>query len=261
MYDVADIPEGNYMIQTLNGRKLMSTAVTPILCDDFTFGNSALLPSRKEDGWKLKKVTKGVYMFFKPTIEECLYVGNGNELKSFAPIGCPKKNLCGLENLNYQGELDNQNDFRTYFRIVNTDNGFYIISNHNNKYICINESGIGLIDTPTENCIFKFVDIELIAKLSKKDTRPFFAAEYVAFSSLPNITAILPNPTINPEFFFKKIGKNLEIKYITQPKLACNILLLLSISFAIWSFDMIIPTGNKIPSTSSVIFRFELNKF
>jgi hypothetical protein len=156
MYDVADIPEGNYMIQTLNGRKLMSTAVTPILCDDFTFGNSALLPSRKEDGWKLKKVTKGVYMFFKPTIEECLYVGNGNELKSFAPIGCPKKNLCGLENLNYQGELDNQNDFRTYFRIVNTDNGFYIISNHNNKYICINESGIGLIDTPTENCIFKF---------------------------------------------------------------------------------------------------------
>jgi len=156
MYDVADIPEGNSMIQTLNGRKLMSTAVTPILCDDFTFGNSALLPSRKEDGWKLKKVTKGVYMFFKPTIEECLYVGNGNELKSFAPIGCPKKNLCGLENLNYQGELDNQNDFRTYFRIVNTDNGFYIISNHNNKYICINESGIGLIDTPTENCIFKF---------------------------------------------------------------------------------------------------------
>lgn len=156
MYDVADIPEGNYMIQTLNDRKLMSTAVTPILCDDFTFGNSALLPSRKEDGWKLKKVTKGVYMFFKPTIEECLYVGNGNELKSFAPIGCPKKNLCGLENLNYQGELDNQNDFRTYFRIVNTDNGFYIISNHNNKYICINESGIGLIDTPTENCIFKF---------------------------------------------------------------------------------------------------------
>jgi hypothetical protein len=156
MYNVADIPEGNYMIQTLNGRKLMSTAVTPILCDDFTFGNSALLPSRKEDGWKLKKVTKGVYMFFKPTIEECLYVGNGNELKSFAPIGCPKKNLCGLENLNYQGELDNQNDFRTYFRIVNTDNGFYIISNHNNKYICINESGIGLIDTPTENCIFKF---------------------------------------------------------------------------------------------------------
>jgi hypothetical protein len=156
MYNVADIPEGNYMIQTLNDRKLMSTAVTPILCDDFTFGNSALLPSRKEDGWKLKKVTKGVYMFFKPTIEECLYVGNGNELKSFAPIGCPKKNLCGLENLNYQGELDNQNDFRTYFRIVNTDNGFYIISNHNNKYICINESGIGLIDTPTENCIFKF---------------------------------------------------------------------------------------------------------
>jgi hypothetical protein len=156
MYDVADISEGNYMVQTINNRKLISNAVTPILCDNFTFGNSALLPSRKEDGWKLKKVSKGVYMFFKPTIEECLYVGNRNELKAFAPIGCPKKNLCGLENLNYQGELDNQNDFRSYFRIVNADGGYYIISNHNNKYICINESGIGLIDTPNDNCIFKF---------------------------------------------------------------------------------------------------------
>jgi len=156
MYDVADIPEGNYMVETLKGKKLMSTAVTPILCDDFLFGNSALLPSKKEDGWRLKKVTKGVYMFFKPSIEECLYVGNAGELRAFAPIACPKQNLCGLEKLNYQGELDNQNDFRSYFRIVNADGGFYIISNHNNKYICINDSGIGLVDKPTENCIFKF---------------------------------------------------------------------------------------------------------
>ena len=156
MYNVADLAEGNYNVETLKGKKLISTAVTPILCDDFLFGNSSLFPAKKEDGWRLKKVTKGVYMFFKPNIEECLYVGDSGELRTLAPIACPKQNLCGLEKVNYQGELDNQNDFRSYFRIVNTDNGFYIISNHNEKYICINDSGIGLIDKPTENCIFNF---------------------------------------------------------------------------------------------------------
>ena len=157
MYDVADLQEGNYLIENINGKKLMSTAVTPILCDNFLFGNSSLFPAKKEDGWKLKKVSNGVYMFFKPTIDECLYVGMSGEIRSFAPVACPKKNLCGLEKLNYQGELDNQNDFRSYFRIVNADDmTFYIISNHNDKYICINDSGIGLVDKPTENCKFKF---------------------------------------------------------------------------------------------------------
>lgn len=156
MYDVADIPEDSYIISNKNGKKLISSAVTPVLCDNFIFANSSSLPAKPQDGWRLKKVTTGTYMFFKPTIDECLYTGNNDELKAIAPIACPKKNLCGLEKLNYQGELDNQNDFRSYFRIVKAKDGYYIISNTNNKYICINDSGIGFVDAPTDNCVFQF---------------------------------------------------------------------------------------------------------
>jgi hypothetical protein len=156
-YNLAEIAEGNYIVETKSGKRLMSTAVTPVLCDNFLIANSSSLPKKQEDGWKLKQVTKGVYMFFKPTLEECLYVGNNNELRSMAPINCPKQNLCGLEKLNYKGELDNQNDYRSYFRLTKADNnGVYIISNNNNMYVCINETGVGMVNKPSENCVFYF---------------------------------------------------------------------------------------------------------
>ena len=154
----ADLSEGVYNIENKNKKKLMSTAITPILCDDFVFSHSSNLPAKKEDGWRLKKVTKGVYMFVKPEISECLYAGDDNSIKAFTLLNCPFKNLCGIDTLNYKGELDNQNDYRSYFRIVNSDvsKGYYIISNHNNKYVCINDTGIGFNDKPSENCIFYF---------------------------------------------------------------------------------------------------------
>lgn len=148
-----------YTVQNTNGKKLISSAITPVICDDFVFGNSSALPSRAQDGWKIKKIQKGTYMFMKPNVAECLYSADNNQLRSYVQINCPKKNICGAEVLNTQGELDNQNDYRTYFRVVNTDGGSYIISNFNNKYVCIDNTGLKLVSSPSTNCIFNFTKL------------------------------------------------------------------------------------------------------
>jgi len=148
---------GLYSIQNSSGKKLISSAITPVICDDFVFGNSSALPTRPEDGWKLKKISKGTYMFMKPNVLECLYAANNDQIRSYTQVNCPKKNICGEEVLNGNGELDNQNDYRTYFRVVDTDGGSYIISNFNNKYVCIDNSGLKLVSSPSNNCVFNFI--------------------------------------------------------------------------------------------------------
>lgn len=149
------LDDGNYTVQNLSGKKLMSSAVTLVMCDDFKIVNSSSSPVSSGDGWRLRRVTDQTYMLFKPTDEECLYASDGGQLRSYSS-SCPRQNLCGSDKLNYKGELDNQNDYRTYFRLVDADGGLYIISNHNNKYVCIDDKSVKFVDSPDKNCIFKF---------------------------------------------------------------------------------------------------------
>jgi hypothetical protein len=148
--------DNHYIVSNKNGKKLISSALTPVMCDDLVFANSSALPSRPQDGWKLKRIAKGTYMFMKPMGNECLYAADNDQIRSYVQVNCPKKNLCGLDVLNNKGELDNQNDYRTYFRVVDGSGGSYIISNHNNKYVCIDKSGIKFVSSPSSNCLFNF---------------------------------------------------------------------------------------------------------
>jgi len=74
---LVDIPTmiGNqpivYNITTTQGKELVSSAFTPIMCNDWILNkkDTQLIPPVQR-GWALKKVTDGVYIFEKPQMNE-----------------------------------------------------------------------------------------------------------------------------------------------------------------------------------------------
>jgi|LauGreDrversion4_2_1035121.scaffolds.fasta_scaffold643294_2 hypothetical protein len=167
---LVDIPTmiGNqpivYNITTTQGKELVSSAFTPIMCNDWILNkkDTQLIPPVQR-GWALKKVTDGVYIFEKPQMNECLYtfsaMNQPDSLRSYTVNGnCNKKNLCGSETVTYKGTLDEESS-RTYFRLVKAPTGNYIISIQNNKYVCLDDKGISFKESPDTNCQFNFSQI------------------------------------------------------------------------------------------------------
>ena len=151
---ISELPTGNYIIKSKDGDILLnSTAFTPVQCNNFLF-NPSMTPS-KEEGWKLHLVSKGIYIFKKPNNKECLYAGLADKLKSYQlePSCSKKKNVCGLESLNYEKKLDPESK-RTYFEVWKYPEGFAIRNVENQKFICLNKNNVSFVDTISAQCLF-----------------------------------------------------------------------------------------------------------
>ncbi len=151
---IADLPTGNYIIKSKNtGMFLNSTSCTPVQCNNFIY-NPNMTPS-KDEGWKLHLVSKGIYIFKKPNNKECLYAGLADKLKSYQlePSCSKKKNVCGLETLNYEKKLDPESK-RTYFEVWKYPEGFAIRNVENQKFICFINNEISFVDTISPQCLF-----------------------------------------------------------------------------------------------------------
>jgi len=147
-----------YSVTNQMGKELVSSAFTPVMCNTVLINSPNQLIPKTEKGWTLKMISKGIYVFEKPSQKECLYA-HLDSLKSYATENCNHRSLCGLETLDFEGTID-ENSLRTYFRIVKLDNGKYnIISVKNNKYICLNKEGVSMKTTPDANCQFNFTKI------------------------------------------------------------------------------------------------------
>jgi hypothetical protein len=153
-----------YNVVNSQGKELVSSAFTPIMCNDWILNqnNVQFIPPMQK-GWMVKQVTNGVYILEKPQKNECLYthseMNNKDSLRSYVLGGnadtCNKKNLCGMETLNPQGELD-QASMRTYFKLLQAPNGVYIVSVQNNMYVCLDNNGVSFKATPDSSCVFTF---------------------------------------------------------------------------------------------------------
>lgn len=160
--ELADIPVTDddglkilYSIKNKDNKDLVSSAFTPVMCNTVLIHNPNQLIPPQEKGWNLKMISKGIYVFEKPSQKECLYASQ-DSLKSYATENCNHKSLCGLETLDFQNSID-ENSLRTYFRIIKLNTGkYYIISVKTNKYVCINKNGVDMLTTPNEYCEFSF---------------------------------------------------------------------------------------------------------
>jgi hypothetical protein len=151
----AELSEGHYTITSVNGDvPLNSIAFTPVQCNTILF-NSKLQPSNQQ-GWNLTHVSKGIYIFKKPSGKECLYASIGNTLKSYLlSDGCNQTNVCGLEDLDYKKELDPYSK-RTYFEVWQYPEGYAIKNVETQQFICLQEGKISFSSIVTPNCLFKF---------------------------------------------------------------------------------------------------------
>jgi len=159
----AKFNDGVYAIYNYENTSLTSSAFTPIQCNNFEIGVSK--PSPQKD-WLLKMIDEkqAVYQLFKPTQNECLYAGIDNQLKSYFwnEANCGKrKNICGLEELNSFGELDEQS-MPTYFKLVyNTDKtGVLIQSMDSKRYVSLSKDQVTMKDTPDLSCIFRIQRVQ-----------------------------------------------------------------------------------------------------
>jgi len=168
--DLADLEtndqNGNkivWNIQNIDGKELISSAFTPVECNNQIISqNSSLIPPSMK-GWTLKMISKGIYIFEKPNQDQCLYtfsgLQNSDSLRSYTSSSCNHRSLCGLDTLDFNGSID-ENSLRTYFRVVNAEEGKYnIISVKTNKYICLNDNGVYLSTTPNDKCLFNFTKL------------------------------------------------------------------------------------------------------
>jgi hypothetical protein len=151
-----------YSVTNDKGKELVSSAFTPVMCDTVLINSPTQLIPKTEKGWSLKMISKGIYVFEKPSQKECLYAHSGyneDSLRSYATENCNHRSLCGLETLDFENSID-ENSLRTYFRIIKLDNNkFNIISVKNNKYVCLNDKGVYMKTTPDQNCQFYFTKI------------------------------------------------------------------------------------------------------
>jgi hypothetical protein len=148
----ASLTDGLYMIKN-SDKVFTSTAFTPTQCNNFAFSKAQ--PSM-EDSWVLKKVSNGVFMLQKPGGKECLYTHIDGSLKSYLIADCDRKNLCGSEELDSNGELDRYS-IRSYFKLSNGPNGKIVMqSMQNNQYVCMDNGVASFKTTTDESCMFDF---------------------------------------------------------------------------------------------------------
>jgi len=148
----ATLQDGLYLIKN-NGTIFTSTAFTPTQCNNFAFQKPQ--PSM-EDSWVLKKVSNGVYMLQKPGGKECLYTHIDGSLKSYLIADCDRKNLCGSEELDSNGELD-QYSIRSYFKLSNGPDGKVILqSMQNNQFVCMTNGTANFKTAVDQSCMFDF---------------------------------------------------------------------------------------------------------
>jgi hypothetical protein len=151
-----------YNVTNSQGLELVSSAFTPVMCNNWIITNQSKFLHPLQKGWVLQEVqgAPGVYIFNKPQMNECLYthytMNKPDEVRSYLKEGsCIKTSLCGDTSLNYQGELD-ENSLRTYFRLVKAPQGNYIISVKNNEYLCIDAGKVSFKSSPDASCQFTF---------------------------------------------------------------------------------------------------------
>jgi hypothetical protein len=151
-----------YNVTNSQGFELVSSAFTPVMCNNWIITNQSKFLHPLQKGWVLQEVqgAPGVYIFNKPQMNECLYthytMDKRDEVRSYLKEGsCVKTSLCGDTSLNYQGELD-ENSLRTYFRLVKAPQGNYIISVKNNEYLCIDGGKVSFKTSPDASCQFTF---------------------------------------------------------------------------------------------------------
>jgi hypothetical protein len=145
-----------YNIKNIDGKDLISSAFTPVDCNTVMIKSQKEFIPPNEKGWILKKISKGIYVFEKPSKKECLYAYSGyneNSLRSYSTTNCNHQSLCGLDTLDFKNSID-ENSLRTYFRIVKKGNGYNIISVKNNLYVCLNNEGVTLQSSPDKYCEF-----------------------------------------------------------------------------------------------------------
>lgn len=151
-----------YNVVNSQGKELVSSAFTPIMCNNWILNqqNTQFIPPTQK-GWTIKQVSNGIYILEKPQQNECLYthseMNNPDSLRSYV-VGadnCKKVNLCGMETLNQQGELD-EASMRTYFKLLQAPNGVYIVSAKNNMYVSLNQNGVSFKTTPDATSVFTF---------------------------------------------------------------------------------------------------------
>lgn len=148
----AQLQDGIYIIQN-NGKTFASTAFTPVVCNNWQFKKAT--PSL-EDSWTLKKVSQGVYMLQKANGKECLYSHIDGSLKSYLISDCDRKNLCGEETLDSNGELDRYS-IRSYFKLSNGPNNTIVMqSMQTNQYVCMDKDTAMFKPTIDETCYFNF---------------------------------------------------------------------------------------------------------
>jgi hypothetical protein len=150
-----------YNITNFQGKELVSSAFTPIMCNNWILNqqNTQFIPPIQK-GWLLKQVINGTYILEKPQMNECLYthseMNTDDSLRSYVVGGtCQKVNLCGMETVNPQGELD-EASMRTYFKLLQAPNGVYIVSAKNNKYVSFDQNGVSFKSTPDSSSVFTF---------------------------------------------------------------------------------------------------------
>ena len=151
MASTANLADGVYSITSKSGAVLTSNLIDTVMCKDFLIGQTK--PS-SDNSWMLKRVAQGVYIFYKQGKKECLYTHPTNDIRSYFFPSCDTSNLCGLTEPDYKGQLD-QDSLRTYFMILTNPQGkFFIKSMKNDKYLCMTNNQIKLLDSPDDNCLF-----------------------------------------------------------------------------------------------------------
>jgi len=153
-----------YSVVNSQGLELVSSAFTPVMCNNWIITNQSKFLHPLQKGWVLQEVqgAQGVYIFNKPQMNECLYthytMNQPDEVRSLVKEGsCVKTSLCGDTSLNYQGELD-ESSLRTYFRVIKSDigSGNNIVSVKNNEYLCIDGGKVSFKKSPDATCVFNF---------------------------------------------------------------------------------------------------------
>jgi len=151
----AQLPDGLYFIKSGNNH-LTSNIIDTVQCHDFLIGKTA--PSQ-DTAWQIQRVASGVYILFKPGKQECMYSSPANELRSFFFPSCTGKNLCGLEQPDFRGELD-PDSLSTYFMILqNPDGKFYLKNMKNNKYVNMTSTKLFLSNSPKQSSLFEIIPV------------------------------------------------------------------------------------------------------
>ena len=167
--ELVSLDNGLYSIVNYNGVELISSAFTPVSCNNNLLQKDKQYLHPIQKGWQLKNISKGIYIFEKPNTVECMYthstMNQNDSIRSYISSNCNKRQLCGTDNI-IEKQLDDEN-IRTYFRIIKSsiNDYYYIISLKNNKYVCMDSNNNVTFSTSADksntNCLFKFTETRL----------------------------------------------------------------------------------------------------